>query len=81
MKKERRSVRRGERVAIHAKLDEILSGGDSAEILFVICLILELRPVSQRKAAKKKGQPEKLPEKTSLPLGCQSSRAQSRMAI
>jgi len=43
-----------ERVAIHAKLGSILKGGDPAEILLVIILLLALRPVPQRKAAKKR---------------------------
>ena len=46
-------VHRGERVAIHAKVDEILSGGDPAEILLVLWLLLGLRPLSRHKACKK----------------------------
>ena len=50
-----------ERAAIHAKLGSILKGGDPAEILLVIILLLALRPIPQRKASKKKRQPERLP--------------------
>jgi hypothetical protein len=49
-----------ERAAIHAKLGSILKGGDPAEILLLIILLLALRPLPRRKAPKKKGQP-KLP--------------------
>jgi len=49
-----------ERVAIHAKLGSVLKGGDPAEILLVIILLLALRPPSGRKAPKKKGQPKRL---------------------
>jgi hypothetical protein len=49
-----------ERAAIHAKLGSVLKGGDPAEILLVIILLLALRPPSRRKAQKNKGQP-KLP--------------------
>jgi hypothetical protein len=49
-----------ERAAIHAKLGSILKGGDPAEILLVIILLLALRPLPRRKPPKKKGQP-KLP--------------------
>jgi len=49
-----------ERAAIHAKLGSILKGGNPAEILLVIILLLALRPLPRRKAPKKKGQP-KLP--------------------
>lgn len=61
MSRNKTPVHRGERVAIHARLDEILSGGDPAEILLVIWLLLQLRPLSRRKAQKKNGQPERLP--------------------
>jgi hypothetical protein len=61
MKKDKISLFPDERVAIHAKLGSILKGGDPAEILLVIILLLALRPVRQRKAAKKKGQPKRLP--------------------
>jgi hypothetical protein len=47
-----------ERAAIHAKLGSILKGGDPAEILLVIILLLALRPIPRRKASKKKGQPK-----------------------
>jgi hypothetical protein len=46
-----------ERAAIHAKLGSILKGGDQAEILLVIILLLALRPPSRSKAQKKKRQP------------------------
>jgi hypothetical protein len=49
-----------ERAAIHAQLGSILKGGDPAEILLLIILLLGLRPLPRRKAPKKKGQP-KLP--------------------
>ena len=49
-----------ERVAIHAELGSVLKRGVPAEILLVIILLLTLRPLSRRKAQKKKGQP-KLP--------------------
>ena len=61
MKKEKVSLFPDERMAIHAKLGSILKGGDPAEILLVVILLLALRPPSQRKAPKKKGQPERLP--------------------
>ena len=50
-----------ERVAVHAKLGSILKGGDPAEILLVMILLLALRPIPRRKAPKKKGQPKRLP--------------------
>jgi hypothetical protein len=50
-----------ENAAIHAKLEEILRGGDRAEIILVVWLLLELRPLSLQRAAKKKGQPKRLP--------------------
>ena len=60
MKSDRVSLFPDERAAIHAKLGSILKGGDPAEILLVIVLLLALRPASRRKAPKKKRQP-KLP--------------------
>jgi hypothetical protein len=57
MKKDKISLFPDERAAIHAKLGGILKAGDPAEILLVIILLLALRPVRQRKAPKKKGQP------------------------
>jgi len=48
----------GESAAIHGKLDEILCGGDTAEILLVLWLLLDLRPFSRHKHRKKKGQPQ-----------------------
>ncbi|HUJ93411.1 MAG TPA: hypothetical protein VLW46_00450 [Candidatus Bathyarchaeia archaeon] len=48
----------GESAAIHAKLDEILCGGDTAEILLVLWLLLDLSPFSRHKHRKKKGQPK-----------------------
>jgi hypothetical protein len=47
-----------ERAAIHAKLGSILKGGDPAEILLVIILLLALRPPSRRKVPKEKEQPK-----------------------
>jgi hypothetical protein len=61
VKSEKVSLFPDERAAIHAKLGSILKGGDQAEILLVIILLLALRPLSRRKAPKKKGQPERLP--------------------
>lgn len=61
MKKDKITLFPDERVAIHAKLGSILKAGDPAEILLVIILLLALRPVRQRKAPKKKGQPKRLP--------------------
>ena len=61
MKKDKISLFRDERAAIHAKLGGILEAGDPAEILLVIILLLALRPVRQRKTPKKKGQPKRLP--------------------
>lgn len=62
MKKDKISLLPDERVAIHAKLGSILKGGDSAEIILVIILLLALRPEPRRKAqTKKKGQPKRLP--------------------
>lgn len=61
MKKDKITLFPDERVAIHAKLGSILKGGDPAEILLVIILLLALRPVRRRKAPKKKGQPNRLP--------------------
>ena len=61
MKKEKISLLPDERVAIHAKLGSTLKGGDPAEILLVIILLLALRPVPGRKAQKKKGHPKRLP--------------------
>lgn len=63
-KKDKISLFPDERAAIHAKLGGILKAGDPAEILLVIILLLALRPVRRRKAPKKKGQPERLPQKT-----------------
>jgi hypothetical protein len=57
MKKDKISLFPDERAAIHAKLGSILKGGDPAEILLVIILLLALRPTSRRKVPKKKGQP------------------------
>jgi hypothetical protein len=54
----------GESLAIHAKLDDILSDGDVDEILLVLCVLLELRPFSRRKPRKTKGQPKRPPSKT-----------------
>ena len=61
MKKDKITLFPEERVAIHAKLGSILKGGDPAEILLVIILLLALRPDPRRKAQKKKGQPKRLP--------------------
>ena len=61
MKKEKVSLFPDERMAIHAKLGSILKGGDPAEILLVIILLLALRPLPRRKSPKKKGQPQRLP--------------------
>lgn len=63
MKKDKISLFPDERVAIHAKLGSILKGGDPAEILLVMILLLALRPVQRSKAPKKKGQPIGCPEK------------------
>ena len=60
MKKDKMSLFPDERVAIHAELGSVLKGGDPAEILLVIVLLLALRPPSRRKAPKKKGQPKQL---------------------
>jgi len=60
VKKDKMLLFPDERVAIHAKLGSILKGGDPAEILLVIILLLALRLRSRRKVSKKKGQP-KLP--------------------
>lgn len=57
MKKDKISLLPDERVAIHAELGSILKRGNPAEILLVIILLLALRPLRQRKAPKKKGQP------------------------
>jgi hypothetical protein len=61
VKKDKMLLFPDERAAIHAKLGGILKAGDPAEILLVIILLLALRPVSRRKAPRKKGQPERLP--------------------
>ena len=62
MKKDKITLFPDERVAIHAKLGSILKGGDPAEILLVIILLLALHPDPQRKVSKKKkGQPKRLP--------------------
>ena len=61
MKSDKVSLFPDERAAIHAKLGSILKGGDPAEILLVIILLLALRPNPQRKTPKKKGQPQRLP--------------------
>lgn len=61
MKKDKIALLPDERVAIHAKLGSILKGGDPAEILLVIILLLALRPLPRRKASKKRGQPKQLP--------------------
>ena len=61
MKKDKISLFRDERAAIHAKLGSILKGGDAAEILVVIILLLALRPNHDAKPKKKKGQPKRLP--------------------
>jgi hypothetical protein len=61
VKSEKVSLFPDERAAVHAKLGSILKGGDQAEILLVIILLLALRPLSRRKAPKKKGQPKRLP--------------------
>jgi len=53
-----------ERAAIHAKLGSILKGGDPAEIVLVIIVLLALRPPSRRKAPKEKGQPKQQPKNT-----------------
>ena len=58
MKKDKILLFPDERVAIHAELGSVLKGGDPAEILLVIILLLALRPPSQRKAQKKRGQPK-----------------------
>ena len=60
MKSDKVSLFPDERAAIHAQLGSILKGGDPAEILLVIILLLALRPIPRPKASKKKGQP-KLP--------------------
>jgi hypothetical protein len=60
VKKDKMLLFPDERVAIHAKLGSILKGGDPAQILLVIILLLALRPLSRRKVTKKKRQP-KLP--------------------
>jgi hypothetical protein len=60
VKKDKLSLFPDERVAIHAKLGSVLKGGDPAEILLVIILLLALRPPSRSKAPKKKGQPKQL---------------------
>src|SRR5260370_666966 len=61
MKGEKVSLLPDERVAIHAELASALKGGDTAETLLAIILLLALRPPSRRKAPKKKGQPKRLP--------------------
>ena len=61
MKSNKVSLFPDERVGIHAELGSILKRGDPAEILLVIILLLALRPTPQRKATKKKGQPQRLP--------------------
>ena len=61
MKNEKVSLFPDDRAAIHARLGSILKGGDPAETLLVIILLLALRPVPRRKASKKKGQPKRLP--------------------
>jgi hypothetical protein len=61
MKGNKATVLPGERAALHAKLEEILSRGDTAEIILVVWLLLELRPISRRKASKNTGQPKRLP--------------------
>jgi hypothetical protein len=68
VKKEKVSLFPDERVAIHAKLGSILKGGDPAEILLVIILLLALRPVPCCKACaaklqKKRGRPKRPPSK------------------
>jgi hypothetical protein len=60
VKKDKMLLFPDERVAIHAKLGSILKGGDEAEILLVLILLLALRPPSRRKVSKKKGQPKQL---------------------
>lgn len=61
MKKNKISFLPDERVAVHAKLGSILKGGEPAEILLVMIMLLALRPIPRRKAPKKKGQPKRLP--------------------
>lgn len=61
MKKDKISLFPDERAAIHAKLGSILKAGNPAEILLVVILLLALRPFPRSKAAKKKGQPKRLP--------------------
>ena len=62
MKKDKITLFPDERVAIHAKLGSILKGGDPAEIILVIILLLALRPVRQPKTPKKKGQLKRQPK-------------------
>jgi hypothetical protein len=73
----RTKVLPGESAAIHAKLDAIIRGGDPVEILLVVCLLLDLRPLSRHKATKKKRQPARLPLKTQTRTG----RASERIAV
>ena len=47
MKKDKITLFSDERAAIHAKLGSILKGGDPAEILLVVILLLALRPAAQ----------------------------------
>jgi hypothetical protein len=54
MKKSKPLFRPAEREAIHAMLDEILTGGDPTEVLLVIILLIGLYPVSQPKARNEK---------------------------
>ena len=69
MRRTKTEVLPGESVAIHAKLDEILRGGDPAEVLLVIWLLLELRPLSRRKASKKERAARTAALKTSTRTG------------
>jgi hypothetical protein len=82
VKKEKVSLFPDERMAIHAKLGSILKGGDPAEVLLVIILLLALRPVACGKARaaklqKKKGQPERPPSKTARVLDTPLKQTQS----
>jgi hypothetical protein len=61
MKTNKTAISPDDHSAIHYKLNDVLRDGKRKEIGRVIDLLLELRPVQQHKAPKKKGQPKRLP--------------------
>jgi hypothetical protein len=61
MKTNRVSVCKHCREELHARVDEILNGGDPEELTLLGVLLLEPVLPSSQKAPKKKGQPKRLP--------------------